>query len=85
MVVGHRQLGTTRMRELHGAALSGVEGLIARGQKAGQLRTDAPRAWLVATFYALLHAAAEEVNAGRMKPAAAGPIVASTITAALAP
>ena len=83
MVVGHRHLGTARMRTLHDSALDSVERLIARGQKAGELRTDAPRSWLTATYYALLHAAAEEVNAGRLKASAAGPMLADTIVAAL--
>jgi TetR/AcrR family transcriptional repressor of mexCD-oprJ operon len=83
MVVGHRHLGAARMRTLHDSALDMVERLVARGQKAGELRTDAPRSWLVATYYALLHAAAEEVNAGRLRASAAGPMLADTITAAL--
>jgi hypothetical protein len=45
-----------------------VERLIARGQDEGDLRTDLPRPWLVATFYSLMHAAAEEVDAGRLDP-----------------
>jgi AcrR family transcriptional regulator len=83
MAVGHRHLGAVRMRTLHDSALDAVERLIARGQKAGELRTDAPRSWLVATYYALLHAAADEVNAGRLKASAAGRHLADTITAAL--
>jgi AcrR family transcriptional regulator len=83
MEVGHRYLGPERMRRRHGAALAGVERLLARGQQTGELRGDVPQQWLVATFYALLHAAAAEVNAGRLEASAAGPVVASTITAAL--
>jgi len=36
-------------------------------------------------FYALLHAAAEQANAGRLDPAKAGDVVAATVVAALAP
>jgi TetR/AcrR family transcriptional regulator, mexCD-oprJ operon repressor len=38
----------------------------------------------VATFYSLMHAAAEEVDAGRLDPAQAGGVLATTILAALA-
>jgi hypothetical protein len=83
MAVGHRYLGAARMRKLHGAAFTEVERLLDRGQRTGEFRTDAPLRWLVATCYALLHAAAEEVNAGRLSGKAAGPLVATTLTAAL--
>jgi TetR/AcrR family transcriptional regulator, mexCD-oprJ operon repressor len=59
--------------------------LITRGQRAGDIRTDLPRDWLVTTYYSLLHAAADDVSAGRLKSARAGEIVAKTITSALAP
>jgi AcrR family transcriptional regulator len=85
MVAGHRYLGAERMRTLHDRALGQVESLIARGQSDGDLRTDLPRSWLVATYYALLHATAEEVNAGRLDPAETGDVVAATIISALAP
>ena len=83
MDVAHRYLGAEHMRRRHGAALVGVERLLARGRQSGELRADVPAPWLLATFYALLHAAAAEVNAGRLAASAAGPVLATTITAAL--
>jgi TetR/AcrR family transcriptional repressor of mexCD-oprJ operon len=61
-----------------------VERLIARGQDQGTFRTDLPRSWLVATFYSLMHGAAEEVDAGRLDPADAADVLVATILAALA-
>jgi hypothetical protein len=52
--------------------------LIARGQADGTFRTDLSPQWLLATFYAVLHAAADEVDAGRLtSQAAAGTLVAT--------
>jgi AcrR family transcriptional regulator len=85
MVAGQRHLGQTRMRTHHDRAMARVELLISRGQTDGDVRTDLPRDWLVTTFYALLHAAAEEANAGRLDPVRAGDVVASTVVAALNP
>jgi len=84
MIAGQRHLGAARMRSHHDKAMDRVRHLITRGQKGGHVRTDLPRDWLVATYYALLHAAVDEVSDGRLKPKAAGEIVAATIIAALA-
>lgn len=85
MVAGQRHLGPARLRAHHDQAMARVDELVARGQDDGDIRTDLPRDWLVATFYALLHTAAEEANAGRLDPAEAGPVVAATVVAALTP
>jgi len=61
-----------------------VAHLIDRGQGDGDFRTDLPRDWLVATFYSLLHAAAEEVDAGRLPHDRAPDVLEATILAALA-
>ena len=50
-----------------------VEGFIARGQDGGDFRTDLPHPWLMATFYSLMHGAAEEVDTGRLEPGEAWP------------
>lgn len=85
VVAGQRHLGPERMRAHHDKVVKRVRRLVARGQKAGDIRTDLPRDWLVATYYALLHAAADEVLAGRLRRTGAGNVVASTVAAALAP
>jgi len=83
MVVGNRYLGPERMHALHDPVLTYVRRLLARGRREGGFRTDAPLAWLVATCYALIHAAGDEVNSGRINEKAAGPLLATTLTAAL--
>jgi len=78
-----RDLPPARIGQHHDQTMARVERLIARGQDEGDLRTDLPRPWLVATFYSLMLAAAEEVNAGRLDPAQAGGVLVTTILAAL--
>jgi len=85
MVAGQQHLGPARMRAHHDQAMARLERLIARGQESADIRADLPRDWLVTTFYALLHAAADEANAGRLDPAEAGDVVAATVVAAFAP
>jgi TetR/AcrR family transcriptional regulator, mexCD-oprJ operon repressor len=84
LAAAQRDLRPARIRRHHDQAMARVERLIARGQDEGDFRTDLPRPWLVATFYSLMHAAAEEVDAGRLDPAQAGGVLATTILAALA-
>ena len=84
LAAAQRELPPARIRQHHDQAMARVERLIARGQDEGDFRTDLPRPWLVATFYSLMHAAAEEVDAGRLDPAQAGGMLAATILAALA-
>jgi hypothetical protein len=57
----------------HGPVLARVETLAARGEFAG-----APR-WLATAFLALMHAAADEVAAGRLSEEAAGAALRDSI------
>ena len=41
-----------------------IRKLVDRGRREGAFRTDVPAEWLVTSFLALIHAAAEEVRAG---------------------
>jgi AcrR family transcriptional regulator len=84
LAAAQRHLGAVRIREHHDQAMARVERLVARGQDEGEFRTDLPRSWLVATFYSLMHGAAEEVDAGRLDPAEAAGVLATTILAAIA-
>lgn len=84
LVAATRTLGPSRLRDYHARVLGRVERLVASGQREGAFRTDLPRGWLVATFYSLMHAAAEEVDAGRLAPSAAGDVLHATLLAALA-
>jgi hypothetical protein len=80
-----RSLDHAQLRQHHDPAMARFDNLIARGQAEGRFRTDLPRGWLVTIVYSLLHAAAEEVNAGRMRPTDAAGILQATILPALAP
>jgi AcrR family transcriptional regulator len=84
LAAAHRDLPPARIRQHHDQAMARVQRLLARGQDEGDFRTDLPRPWLVATFYSLMHGAAEEVDAGRLDPAQAPGVLAATILAALA-
>ena len=50
----------------------------------GVFRSDLPASWLVATLHNVLHGAADEINAGRLKPEDAARTVSVTILAAFA-
>jgi AcrR family transcriptional regulator len=82
--IAQRELGPTRLREHHDTAMSRVEKLIARGQDERVFRTDLPMSWLVTTVYTLLHAAAEDVNAGRLPAEGAAHVLDATLLSALA-
>jgi AcrR family transcriptional regulator len=84
LAAAQRDLPPARVRDHHDQAMTRVERLIARGQDQGDFRTDLPRSWLVATFYSLMHGAAEEVDAGRLDPDQAAGVLTATILAALA-
>lgn len=78
-------LGPTALRSHHDSAFLHVEQLIARGQGDGSFRSDLPRDWLVATFYAVLHAAADEVDAGRLDSQAAPDALIASLRSLLRP
>lgn len=72
-------LPAERRRRLHEPILLPIRKLIERGQSEGVFRTDTPPDWLVACFYALIHAAADEVQAGRLAPASAHDILVASL------
>jgi hypothetical protein len=80
-----RELEPERLRDHHGPVLDEVDALVARGQADGSFRSDLPRAWLVTTIYGLVHAAADEVDAGRLDAAEAADVLEATLLPALAP
>jgi AcrR family transcriptional regulator len=73
------ELGPEALRDRHDRVVHHVERLIARGQDDGTFRSDLPRPWLVAAFYATLHAAADEVSAGRLDAHAAPDVLVATL------
>jgi TetR/AcrR family transcriptional repressor of mexCD-oprJ operon len=79
------ELPEEQMRRHHGPHFRRLDALIARGQRAGAFRRDLPRSWLVSTCYSLMHGAADDCLAGRIKQAEGGRIVAATLVAAFTP
>jgi hypothetical protein len=59
--------------------------LLERGRTEGAFRTDLPEPWMVATFYSLMHAAADEITAGRLGGEEAGHLLATTLRSAFTP
>ncbi|HST41984.1 MAG TPA: TetR/AcrR family transcriptional regulator [Conexibacter sp.] len=55
-----------------------------RGQDEGRFRDDVPIDWLLAVTYALVHAAAAEVAAGRLPAERAGELAGASVLAACA-
>lgn len=72
-----------RIRELHAGPAQRVEDLIRRGQDEGVFRTDMPLTWLVNVVHYVLHGAAEENHAGRLKPEETAGVVIATIQSIL--
>jgi TetR/AcrR family transcriptional repressor of mexCD-oprJ operon len=54
------------MRRTHESGRRRVRRLVERGRRAGDFRTDVGSGWLVSSFFALVHAAREEVRAGEL-------------------
>jgi TetR/AcrR family transcriptional repressor of mexCD-oprJ operon len=59
-------LGPEKVRRLHTQVFARIEAVVARGREAGEFRTDLPLPWMMASIYALAHAALAEADAGRL-------------------
>ncbi|WP_309114306.1 TetR/AcrR family transcriptional regulator [Saccharothrix sp.] len=87
VLAGYRNLMTAatavltprQVRAYHKVVLQRVEKLIARGCEEGAFRSDLPQKWLVSVFYSVLHLAADEVAAGRLKQKEAADVVEATV------
>jgi AcrR family transcriptional regulator len=73
------QLSPDALTRTHESAHERVRGLIERGQADGSFRTDLPAGWLVASCFALVHACAAEVRAGRIDAARGLDVLTTTI------
>jgi AcrR family transcriptional regulator len=62
------QLTPDALRHAHEALFAAVRRLVDRGRRAREFRTDLPPDWQVTAFFALIHAAGEELRAGRADP-----------------
>jgi hypothetical protein len=83
-VAADRALSTERIREHHNLPLRRVERLIARGQADGDFRADLPLSWLVTTFFAIIHSAAQEVEMGRLDHGKVEQVLVRTVLSLLA-
>ena len=79
-----RALPEQQIREQHHRVVDQLRDLIARGQQEGDFRTDLPRDWLATAMLSLLHAAADEVAAGRLEQNDVPEILEATVLSALA-
>lgn len=79
------QLSPEALRRTHEAGYAQARRMFAAGMEAGEFRTDVPVAWLVSIYHALLHAAGDDVRAGRLDGATARHALVTTIRAAFAP
>jgi AcrR family transcriptional regulator len=77
--VAARSLPPQRLRERHAPALGDFDELVARGQAEGVFRTDLPVDWLVTVIYSLSHAAAEDVNVGRLRREDAADVLEASV------
>jgi TetR/AcrR family transcriptional regulator, mexCD-oprJ operon repressor len=84
LVAAEKALPAVLLRELHQGELEDrVRGFIADGQDAGAFRTDLPTEWLVATFHAVVHTAANEVDLRRLDHDDAASVITATLLGVL--
>jgi AcrR family transcriptional regulator len=80
-----RELPNSVLVKAHKRIDAPIMALIERGRAANAFRTDVPDQWLLATYYALMHAFGDEVTAGRIPASAADSILKTTIQRAFRP
>lgn len=77
-----RALGAERMAAHHAPVRERLLALIERGQDEGAFRADVPAGWLLGTYFALVHLAGDQVNAGSLDPVTAEPVLFATVAGA---
>jgi TetR/AcrR family transcriptional regulator, mexCD-oprJ operon repressor len=83
VVAAEKALPPLVVRELHAGELEDrVRELLAGAQRAGAFRSDLSTEWLVAMFHATLHAAANEIAAGRLQAEEAAGVITATLLGA---
>jgi TetR/AcrR family transcriptional repressor of mexCD-oprJ operon len=82
LIAAEKALPATLVRDLHGGELERlIRRFIKRAQRTGAFRTDLPTEWLVAALHAIVHAAANEVEAGRLDSQRAPHVITETMLA----
>jgi TetR/AcrR family transcriptional repressor of mexCD-oprJ operon len=76
------QLSPAALTRSHSALHEPIAALVRRGQERGDFRDDLPPGWLVASYFALMHACGEEVRAGRLPPDEAVEVLEATLRGA---
>jgi TetR/AcrR family transcriptional repressor of mexCD-oprJ operon len=80
IVAAEKALPPRVIREAHAGELEDrVKNFLAAAQRTGAFRSDLPTGWLVAVFHATLHAAANEIAAGRLDAGKAASVIATTL------
>jgi AcrR family transcriptional regulator len=78
------QLSPAALTRSHRALHAPIAALIRRGQEEVAFRADLPAGWLVASYFALMHACGEEVRARRVPARDAVRILQATLRGAFA-
>jgi TetR/AcrR family transcriptional repressor of mexCD-oprJ operon len=73
------QLAPEVQRRTHAAAIHQLQRLAQRGRRSGDFRRDLSAEWLVTSCISLMHAAVDEVRAGRMSATGAQRALLSSI------
>lgn len=80
LVAAERALPAETVRQAHTGRLEErVRGFIASAQERGDFRADLSAQWLMTVFHAVLHAAANEIDNGRLDDADAAGMIARTM------
>jgi AcrR family transcriptional regulator len=67
------------MHQFHSPIIERIESLVRRGQRSGEFDAALPVQWVAGSFLALMHAAADQVSAGRMDGAQAESALRRTV------
>jgi AcrR family transcriptional regulator len=78
-------LSPETIRSAHDSGYIRARRLFEAGVESGEFRSDVPVEWLLSVYYALLHAAGDDVRAGRIDSHTALHALTTTMRAAFAP
>lgn len=79
------ELGPEAVRGHHGQPFARIERLVRRGRKEGAFRTDLPETWLTTCLFSVIHAAADDLAAGRISARTAQRVVWPTVASVFRP
>jgi TetR/AcrR family transcriptional repressor of mexCD-oprJ operon len=79
------QLSPDALRRIHESGYTHARRIFEAGVERGEFRSDVPVDWLLSVYHALLHAAGDDVRAGRLDGETALHALTSTMRAAFAP